>query len=73
MLTRNSRSKIVTVNELGLLPSEDSILAPEWIPWAERVRPGDEQGDEDAVAEPVAQAADEPGADEQDGEPDESR
>ena len=47
VLTRNSRSKVVTVDELGLLPSEDSILAPEWIPWAERVRPGDEQGEEE--------------------------
>ena len=28
VLTRNSRSKVVTVDELGLLPSEDSILAP---------------------------------------------
>ncbi|MEC5192043.1 MULTISPECIES: DUF3027 domain-containing protein [unclassified Arthrobacter] len=46
VLTRNSRSKVVTVDELGLLPSEDSVLAPEWIPWAERVRPGDEQGDD---------------------------
>jgi hypothetical protein len=46
VLTRNSRSKVVTVDELGLLPSEDSILAPEWVPWAERVRPGDEQEDE---------------------------
>ena len=34
VLTRNSRSKMVTVDELGLLPSEDSILAPEWVPWA---------------------------------------
>ena len=41
VLTRNSRSKVITVNELGLLPSEDSILAPEWVPWAERVRPED--------------------------------
>jgi hypothetical protein len=62
VLTRNSRSKVVTVNELGLLPSEDSILAPEWVPWAERVRPEDEQQqepDEDApgagvAVEPVA-------------------
>ncbi|WP_461189209.1 DUF3027 domain-containing protein [Arthrobacter sp. Z4-13] len=46
VLTRNSRSKVVTVNELGLLPSEDSILAPEWVPWAERVRPEDEQEQE---------------------------
>ena len=67
VLTRNSRSKVVTVSELGLLPSEDSILAPEWVPWAERVRPEDAQqqdeqereagdnnaGDEDA-AEPAA-------------------
>ena len=41
VLTRNARSKVITVNELGLLPSEDSILAPEWVPWAERVRPDD--------------------------------
>jgi hypothetical protein len=54
VLTRNSRSKVITVNELGLLPSEDSILAPEWVPWAERVRPEDareEDAPEDAVAE----------------------
>ena len=66
VLTRNSRSKVVTVNELGLLPSEDSILAPEWVPWAERVRPEDEQpqepeqdghGTEDAQ-EPDLQATD---------------
>ncbi|HKU30271.1 DUF3027 domain-containing protein [Arthrobacter sp. NyZ413] len=42
VVTRNSRSKVVTVSELGLLPSEDSILAPEWVPWAKRVRPEDE-------------------------------
>ncbi|WP_164202149.1 DUF3027 domain-containing protein [[Micrococcus luteus] ATCC 49442] len=41
VLTRNSRSKVVTISELGLLPSEDSILSPEWVPWAERVRPED--------------------------------
>jgi len=46
VLTRNSRSKVVTVSELGLLPSEDAILAPEWVPWAERVRPEDEQDQE---------------------------
>lgn len=50
VLTRNSRSKVVTVDELGLLPSEDSILAPEWVPWAERVRPEDAQQDDDAEA-----------------------
>ncbi|WP_247048433.1 DUF3027 domain-containing protein [Arthrobacter rhizosphaerae] len=47
VLTRNSRSKTITVNELGLLPSEDSILAPEWVPWAERVRPEDARQDDE--------------------------
>lgn len=46
VLTRNSRSKVATVSELGLLPSEDSILAPEWVPWAERVRPEDARATE---------------------------
>jgi hypothetical protein len=58
VLTRNSRSKAVTVDELGLLPSEDSILAPDWIPWAERVRPGDEQGGEESADAPVSAAPD---------------
>ncbi|MDF9752179.1 DUF3027 domain-containing protein [Arthrobacter sp. ES3-54] len=68
VLTRNSRSKVVTVDELGLLPSEDSILAPAWIPWAERVRPEDAQADEAADeasgSETPAQASD---ADSQNG------
>lgn len=54
VLTRNSRSKVVTVNELGLLPSEESILAPEWVPWAERVRPEDEQEQESERGEDPA-------------------
>src|SRR6478609_7834962 len=61
VLTRNSRSKVVTVDELGLLPSEDSILAPAWIPWAERVRPEDAQADETeeaSGAEPAPQGSD---------------
>jgi hypothetical protein len=58
VLTRNSRSKVVTVDELGLLPSEDSILAPEWVPWAERVRPEDAQNEESAEpADSAEQAA----------------
>jgi hypothetical protein len=62
VLTRNSRSKVITVNELGLLPSEDSILAPEWVPWAERVRPEDaredEAAEEGAPLDEVAREAD---------------
>jgi Protein of unknown function (DUF3027) len=40
-VTRASRSKIVTVDEVVLLPGPDSLLAPDWVPWSERVRPGD--------------------------------
>lgn len=49
-LTRVSRSKDATVNEVGLLPTNDSILAPPWVPWAERVRPEDAKADEPAEA-----------------------
>jgi len=38
---RAPRSRTVTVNESVLLPGSDAILAPEWVPWSERLRPGD--------------------------------
>src|SRR3954465_3561071 len=70
VLTRNSRSKVVTVDELGLLPSEDSILAPAWVPWAQRVRPEDAQADDAAGEVPAAEAAEqaESGSSQQDAE-----
>jgi hypothetical protein len=40
-VSRASRAKIVTVSETALLPGPDSLLAPPWVPWSERVRPGD--------------------------------
>jgi Protein of unknown function (DUF3027) len=40
-VTRAARSKAVTVSECLLLPGPDSLLAPEWVPWSDRVRPGD--------------------------------
>src|SRR5215471_1482022 len=40
-LARASRAKVATVSEVVLLPGPDSILAPEWVPWRERLRPGD--------------------------------
>lgn len=53
-VARVSRSRIVTVSELGVLPSEDSVLAPEWVPWSERVRPEErEQAILDAAAEGI--------------------
>jgi Protein of unknown function (DUF3027) len=31
----------VTVSEVVLLPGSDALVSPEWVPWHERVRPGD--------------------------------
>jgi hypothetical protein len=31
----------VTVSEAALLPGPDALLAPRWVPWQERLRPGD--------------------------------
>ncbi len=70
VLTRNSRSKVVTVDELGLLPSEDSILAPEWVPWAERVRPEDAQDEEAAGPAAAAAEPEADGGDSDDGDSD---
>jgi hypothetical protein len=30
-----------TVSELALLPGPDALVAPEWLPWDQRIRPGD--------------------------------
>ena len=40
-VARAPRQKTVTVDEVVLLPGEDAVLAPEWVPWRERIRPGD--------------------------------
>jgi Protein of unknown function (DUF3027) len=40
-VNRAARAKSVTVSETALLPGPDSLLAPPWVPWSERVRPGD--------------------------------
>ncbi|MDO5752750.1 DUF3027 domain-containing protein [Arthrobacter sp.] len=40
-LSRVARDKGATVNEVGMLPTNDSVLAPAWVPWSERVRPED--------------------------------
>jgi len=40
-VARASRSKHVTVSEALLLPGDEAILAPDWVPWRERLRPGD--------------------------------
>ena len=40
-LARASRAKAVTVSESALLPGPGALLAPEWVPWRERLLPGD--------------------------------
>ena len=31
----------VTIDEIVLLPGEEAITAPEWVPWRDRIQPGD--------------------------------
>ena len=69
-LSRVARDKGATVNEVGMLPTNDAVLAPAWVPWSERVRPEDTEQEQhqgvaaaassaDGGAEAAADAADE--------------
>jgi hypothetical protein len=40
-VTRAPRARSVTVAEAVLLPGTDALLAPEWVPWSERLQAGD--------------------------------
>ncbi|MDQ1710750.1 MAG: hypothetical protein QOE45_200 [Frankiaceae bacterium] len=40
-VVRAARAKDVTVTGVYRLPGPDALLSPEWVPWADRVRPGD--------------------------------
>ncbi|WP_147795519.1 DUF3027 domain-containing protein [Cellulomonas sp. Y8] len=40
-LSRVPRARKATVCEAVLLPGDDAVLAPAWVPWDERLRPGD--------------------------------
>src|SRR5262245_6645147 len=40
-VARAPRSKHVTVCETVLLPGDAALLAPVWVPWQERLQPGD--------------------------------
>ncbi|MGL5858334.1 MAG: DUF3027 domain-containing protein [Angustibacter sp.] len=40
-LARAPRSRTVTVSEVMLLPGEGAVLAPAWVPWSDRLAPGD--------------------------------
>lgn len=40
-VARVPRGRTATVCEVHLLPGDDALLGPAWVPWAERLRPGD--------------------------------
>ncbi len=40
-LARVPRGRTATVSEVELLPGDGALLAPDWLPWADRLRPGD--------------------------------
>lgn len=55
-LSRAPRSRVATICEVGLLPGDDALIAPDWVPWADRVRPEDLQ--ENAAQENADSAED---------------
>jgi hypothetical protein len=40
-VARAPRSRHVTICETVLLPGPDALVAPEWVPWQDRLQPGD--------------------------------
>ncbi|GAB3777945.1 DUF3027 domain-containing protein [Nocardioides ungokensis] len=40
-VARAPRQKVVTVDEIVLVPGAEAIIAPEWVPYRERIKPGD--------------------------------
>jgi hypothetical protein len=40
-LSRALRARTATVSEVVLLPGPDAVLAPAWVPWSDRIAPGD--------------------------------
>ncbi len=69
-VARASRARTATVCEVVLLPGVESVLAPVWLPWSDRIAPGD-LGPADQLAyrpddpylEPGYQATDDEDAD----------
>lgn len=41
LLARAPRARTATVCEATLEPADGALLAPEWVPWSDRLRPGD--------------------------------
>lgn len=74
-VARAARARIATVDEVVLLPGTGALLAPAWVPWSQRIAPGDlgvgdvlpTPDDDERLApgwsglDDLADAADEPG------------
>ncbi|WP_370651576.1 DUF3027 domain-containing protein [Frankia sp. Cj3] len=41
VVSRASRMRKVTVDDVVLLPGDGALTAPQWVPWSQRLRPGD--------------------------------
>jgi hypothetical protein len=65
-VARAPRAKLVTICETTLLPGDEALLAPSWVPWHERLQPGDlgvgdimpTRVDDDRLAEAYLQSDD---------------
>ncbi|UER55178.1 DUF3027 domain-containing protein [Kineosporiaceae bacterium SCSIO 59966] len=40
-VARAARARVATVAEAALLPGDDALLPPPWVPWSDRLAPGD--------------------------------
>lgn len=40
-VARASRHKAITIDEIVLIPGDEAIVAPDWVPYRERIKPGD--------------------------------
>ena len=41
VLARVPRARVATVSEVVLLPGDGALLTPSWVPWSDRIAPGD--------------------------------
>lgn len=70
-LARAPRQTVPTVCETGLLPSDNALLAPEWVPWSERLNE-DERSEDERDEDEHGSAPDEHDSDSEDAQTQES-
>jgi Protein of unknown function (DUF3027) len=40
-VARAPRARVVTIDEIAMLPGPEALVAPAWVPWSQRIEPGD--------------------------------